>query len=134
MPQKTKIILIVVSVLTVIGLIIGYFYFTGKSNTTETGVGNSSFNPFGTGTTTNNQTGEVTSPTGEQTTTGAGQTTSGVPNANSSFHKLTDFSVAGATYFGDAKPIIVNSTTEVAPKPVEIKTIIKADKIMILFI
>jgi hypothetical protein len=127
MPQKTKIILIVVSVLAVIGLVFGYFYFTSKSNTT--GTSNLSFNPFGTGTTTNNQTGEITSPTGEQTTTPAGQTTSGVPNANSLFHKLTDFSIAGATYFEDTKPIVVTPGTEVTPKPVEVKTIIKADTI-----
>ena len=129
MSQKTKIILIVVFVLAVVGLILGYFYFTSKSNITGTSIGNSSFNPFGTGTNTNNQTGEITSPTGEQTTSGAVQTTSGVPNANSSFHKLTDFSIAGATYFEDTKPIVITPGTEVTPKPVEVKTIIKADTI-----
>lgn len=120
MSQKTKIILIVVSILVVIGLIFGYFYFTSKSSTN--GVGNLPFNPFGTGT-TNNQTGETTSTTGEQTTTPAGQTT-GTPPINSPFHKLTDFSVAGATYFEDTKPIEIIPGTEVAPKPVETKTVI----------
>jgi len=129
MSQKTKIILIVVSILAVIGLILGYFYFASKSNTTGAGVSNLTFNPFGTGTTTNNQTGEITSPTGEQGTTGAEQSTSGIPNANSLFHKLTDFSIAGATYFEDTKPIIITPGTEIIPKPVEIKTIIKADTI-----
>lgn len=114
MSKNIKIIFIIVFILVIIGLVVGYYYITNKTTTQKTTISNpwyQSFNPFGSGTKVNTpiQTGDNV---GDQTQTG------NTPISTTSlFHKLTDFGVAGATYYEEMKPIIDNTQT-VAETPV----------------
>ncbi len=106
MSQKLKIILIVVLVLG--ALLIGV-YFYNKSR----GVGTDpnatvyqKFNPFGTSTKVPVTT-KVDPNTGEQIIDDTGIKQTEIIK----LHKLTDFAVAGATYFEETKPIIASTET-----------------------
>ena len=101
MQRKIIYILIAVVVSIIAGMTGFYFYLNNqKSNTNNTSdtnqTGYQTFNPFGTGTTVTTTVTDNTStiPATIQTPT------------VSKFHKLTDFAVAGATYFEDTRPLI----------------------------
>lgn len=123
MPRKTKIIFITVFVIIAIIALVLYFYARSNAPANQNGntaPGYQSFNPFGSGTVT--QTPGVTDPNSQQgtnTPTGTGQ----VAISDSKFHQLTSFSVAGATFFEDTRPIspVVSTgsdATTVTPSPV----------------
>jgi hypothetical protein len=129
MSKNTKIIFIIVFVFVIIGLIVGYFYFTNKQTSTDTSTTNNSwyqsFNPFGSGTTTN-------TPIDGGDTVSTGNTTDTTTQENqktSLFHKLTDFGVAGATYYEETKPII--ETTQVDQPAVEPTTKTTTKKVVV---
>ncbi len=123
MPRRTLIIFIA-SFLGVGILIYGGFFIYGKFNPEVAGVGTTGgntgygqFNPFGTGgTNTNNQNTETPADTqgGEVTATG-GESTGGTL-INSKFTKLTDFPIAGSTFFYDTRTIPQVEGTKVDPK------------------
>lgn len=109
MSNKIKIILIAVFV--IILLLIG-LYFYNKSRGVPVGDSNTSlyqkFNPFGTSTknpTTTNQDISI-----EDSTTSEGNNGS---SQGSKFHKLTNFSISGATFFEDIKALSEKTKTEV---------------------
>jgi hypothetical protein len=106
MPRKT--IIIFISVFIVIAAIVFGIYFYSQSNNTANQNGNTttgyqSFNPFGSGTTTQNP-GNVGT-TVQNTTTPPVTTPGQIAISDSKFHQLTNFSVAGATFFEDTRPI-----------------------------
>lgn len=110
MPRKTKIIFI--TVFAIVGVIMLSFYFyTHRSQKTTNTTTNGTYQPFFGGSTTlgqNTQTGEV--PTGDNTNTSNPTT---IPEEAQSvvgidrFHQITDFPVAGATFFEDTRPVAV---------------------------
>jgi len=122
MPRKT--IIIFITVFIIVGAIVfGIYLYLNKntSSTTDTTIPwYQAFNPFGSGsnTTNNPSTGE---------TTGEGNPAQGGENKPySKFYQITDFSIAGATFLEDTRPIVTDTTTaEVQPE--QIKTIISAD-------
>jgi hypothetical protein len=123
MPRRTLIIFIA-SFLGVGILIYGGYFIYQKFNpatttTSQTGesTGYNEFNPFGTGgTNTNNQnTGNSTDTTGGEVTATGGETTGGAL-VNSKFTKLTDFPVAGATFFYDTRALPQVEGAKVDPK------------------
>jgi hypothetical protein len=123
MPRRTLIIFIA-SFLGV-GILIygGYFVYqklnpsTTTTNQTGGNTGYGEFNPFGTGgTNTNNQnTGDNTDTTDGEVTATGGETIDGTL-INSKFTKLTDFPVAGATFFYDTRALPQIEGEKVDPK------------------
>lgn len=111
MPRKT--IIIFISVFVIIGAVmLGFYYYKTKQNST-TGINTNSvyniFNPFGSGGST---TGDGTSTdTAVDSNTQTGEEPITTQNEISKLHKITDFAVAGATYFDDTRLI----EAEVAP-------------------
>ncbi|MEK7585663.1 MAG: hypothetical protein AAB477_00275 [Patescibacteria group bacterium] len=108
MPRKTIIIFITVFIL-IGGGVLGYYYYTSKSGTNNgstDSTGYNQFNPFG-----NNQGADSSSNTnGDQNTSdtigGNGEVVEdgGLPQVLK-LHKITDFAVAGATYFEEERLI-----------------------------
>ncbi|MEI6659922.1 MAG: hypothetical protein WCK91_00685 [bacterium] len=106
MPKKT--IIIFVSVFIAVGAIIygAYYFFAGSGSksgtTTGTGSGYQQFNTLGgsKGTTGGGTTGGGNTGGGK-----GGGTTGGGEVVASKFHKLTDFPIAGATFFYDTRNI-----------------------------
>ena len=103
MPQKTKIIFIIVFI-TVGAIVLGVYFYNTKNNTNTDGSSTSlvqKFNPFGTSTknpniipstTTTGEGDEITNP---QVTVDNG----------TRLNKITDFAVAGAVFFEDIRPL-----------------------------
>jgi hypothetical protein len=110
MPKKIIFILITVFVLAGVITLIVYF-FAGNSNTApsatnNTGTNYQTFNPFGSGTTT------TPTANNQNTVTQTNETQQQTPTVVSKFHKITDFAVAGATYFEDTRPIATPALSE----------------------
>jgi len=120
MSKKATIITIIIFL--IIAVVLGYFYFGNKTSTTSSTTsgtaGYQAFNPFGTGTK------EAPNPTTETPAVTTTTPTTQVTNTPSLLHKITDFAVAGATYFEYAKPIIAPVTTTITPAT-QTKTVIK---------
>ncbi len=120
MPKKTKIIFIIVFILT--GLIIlGVYFWINKDKTINQNGETSwyqNFNPFGSG----SKTGETTD---TNTTINNGGEVTENQSSVSKFFQITDFAIAGATFLEDERPIDINNNTE----PEEVKTIITPDTI-----
>ncbi len=131
MPKKTKIIFIVVF-LTVGIIILGLYFYTKNSTPNTTNTDKTiyqKFNPFGTSTKVS------TENTPEETNT----PTENIVKEASKFHQITNFAVAGATYFEDMRllPIkekVVETTPAVTPEvtTTETKTPIKITNTKIL--
>jgi hypothetical protein len=120
MPRKTIIIFIVVFIAVGALGYGGYFLYnkyteTSGSNTTSPGTsGYQQFNPFGTGgATATNTPPTTTTPKGEQTAP-AGGTVGEVTVYK--LNKLTDFAIAGATFFQDTRALPQLEGTKVDPK------------------
>ena len=118
--MQRKTIIILISILLIIGILaIGFYYFYQKKNSTTGANSDSSyniFNPFGSGSnTTSDGTNTDTAQNGDTTTGDNAQ----FPDALSKMHKITEFAVAGATYFDDTRPIEtdVSQTTQEAAQP-----------------
>ncbi|MFA6355162.1 MAG: hypothetical protein WCW65_01930 [Candidatus Paceibacterota bacterium] len=114
MPQKTKIILIV-TIIFVLGILIGVYFYLSSKNTTTTDSNPSllqKFNPFGT---------SAKNTTNTNKNTGTGDTgTSGITKANSRFYQITNFAIAGAAFLEDMRSLPVSNdatapTSELAP-------------------
>jgi hypothetical protein len=104
MPQKTKIIFIIVFI-TVGAIMLGVYFYNTKNNTNTDGTKTSlvqKFNPFGTSTKNPNIVPSTT-------TTGDNSATTTDPNLTigngSRLNKITDFAVAGAVFFEDTRPL-----------------------------
>ncbi len=134
MPRKTIIIFITVFIL-VGGAMFGFYYYKNQTTTNTTGEAPKSdysiFNPFG-------SEDVETEIEGEEIETPTEDIPRGElvkePEASQKFHKITEFAVAGATYFDDTRiiPEAVVATEvkeggETTP-PVINKTTIKATK------
>lgn len=111
MPRKTKIIFITVFCIVGVSMLSFYFYTHKSQTTTQTTTSTGTYQPFLGGSTTtgqNTQTSEA--PTGDTTNTSNSTT---IPEQAQSvvgtdrFHQITDFPVAGATFFEDTRPIPV---------------------------
>lgn len=113
MPRKTKIIFITVFIL-VGAIMLGIYFYNKNKNSTDT-AGDSfyeKFNPFGSGKTIN---------TGKETDTPTDNVAEeGTPTPQSKFQKITEFAVAGATFFEDKRdlPIVEPTTPIVEPEPI----------------
>ncbi len=109
MPRKTKIIFIIVFIL--VGVItLGIYFYSSKSNTSNTGDGTTNgYQPFlGGGTTSqiNSDGTIVNNGTGQDSNT---VTPSDIVQAQpgpAKLHKITDYSVAGAVFFEDTRPLL----------------------------
>lgn len=116
MPRKTKIIFITTFI--VVGVIIlGLYFSRAKTPIDQSGAVPiyQRFNPFNASSTTGS-TGGLRSDIGGD---GSGAIDdSGATQANSKFHQLTDFSVAGAVYFQDTRliPPTAEEIAQAAPK------------------
>jgi hypothetical protein len=88
------------------------YFFIGSSKTTPSTTNNATtnyqtFNPFGSGT----QTAPANNQNTQSTETTANQPQQQTTPIVSKFHQITNFSVAGATYFEDTRPIQVTPAT-----------------------
>lgn len=111
MPRKTKIILISVFII-VIAILLGVYFYNKSKNTTDPNASlYQKLNPFGTSAKVNN--------VGNTDTNINTDTTTGTIKVNSKFHKITDFAVAGATFFEDTRPIIKKEVA-VETTPIEV--------------
>lgn len=128
MPRKTKIIFITVFILVGIA-VLGFYFYKNKSGSVSTdNTTNSDYQPFLGSSTT----GQGGTNSGAMNTTGSEDTTSLPTNPVSEspsisqtnkFHQITDFSVAGAVFFQDARPLPVSEVSaalEGGEKPPEI--------------
>lgn len=122
MTKKT--IIIFITVFIIVGAILfGVTSLLNKKNNTTTNEPTpwyQSFNPFGGGNNTTNNTNPGNGDNQNQTPTGETET------PISKFYQITDFAVAGATFLEDTRPI-VNINTNINPEPEQIKTIISAN-------
>ncbi len=104
MPRKTKIIFIIIFILVGV-IMLGWYFYSQKSKTSgKNGTDYNIFNSFGGGSTTD----ATDSDSGSVST----DTTSGINNDGETsvekivkLRQLTDFAVAGATFFEDTRPI-----------------------------
>lgn len=115
MPRKTIIIFITVFVI-IGGLMLGFYYYYNKSNSkigTNTNTGFNPFNPFGSSNTNNTTTD--TTPTTDDNTNDIPQAEQVPEPIIVKLHKITDFAVAGATYFEDERPILEPTKDPNAP-------------------
>lgn len=122
MPRKTITIFIVTFIL--VGIIILGFYFwinrNQKTSEENTNPWYQNFNPFGTGGNlppTENPT-EPTDPNLPQIPT---------ENKTSKFYQITDFAIAGATYFEDTRPIKITNEVKTETEIEPTKTIISPE-------
>jgi hypothetical protein len=97
MSKKTIIIFITVFIATGAILLGLYFYFNKNKDQGNTNTWYQNFNPFGTSTNTNVGTNVPTVDLPNQNTNTTPETTT------SRFYKITDFAVAGATFFDELK-------------------------------
>lgn len=98
MSKKTIIIFITVFITTGVILLGLYFFFNRKNTSVNTNSWYQNFNPFGTSTNTNIDTNTQTTNTNNQNTNTA------TPEiVTSRFYKITDFAIAGATFFDELK-------------------------------
>ena len=104
MSKKTIIIFITVFITTGIILFGLYFFFNKKNTSNTTNTWYQNFNPFGTSTNTNVDTNIPTTNTNNQNTN---TTTPEV--VTSRFYKITDFAIAGATFFDELKIITTDT-------------------------
>ncbi|MCX6754565.1 MAG: peptidoglycan-binding domain-containing protein [Candidatus Nomurabacteria bacterium] len=126
MPQKTKIIFITTFIIVGI-IILGFYFWSSKNPSVSTTNTQSSwyqsFNPFGNGSQV------ATTPiTNNETSTevqNQDQGTSTTPV--NKFYQITDFSVAGATFLDDIRPIAVNPNTQVVQAPEPARVVISPD-------
>lgn len=108
MPKKT-IFIFIASFIVVGAIMLGVYFFSGSSTTNTTTQGGDttnsgyqSFSPFGGSSNTNNTDGSsVGGVTNEQNVTINNEQGS----QSSKFHKITNFAVAGATFFEDTRPL-----------------------------
>lgn len=126
MPRKTKIIFIVVFIL-IGGLTLwGYLYFSKGNSTTSNTATDTGYKPF---LGTSNSTGQSTDQTNTSSDTGdtAVSPSSGSETAvsPSRFTKITNFAVAGATFFEDSRPV-PTATADEQPTPTKTTTKAKA--------
>ena len=107
MPTKTKIILIITFILTILILVGVYFYFTNKSAPVVEQNPSllQKFNPFGTSTKT---------PTTITTDKGIEGPTTEEPIQTSRFYQITNFAIAGGTFLEDTRKIS-NTDTNLEP-------------------
>ncbi len=109
MPRKTKIIFITVFIL--VGVIsLGFYLYTNKTTTSNSATDNQQYQPFLGGGTTQNTTNNTTTSGGDVGTTNLNtssntNTNPQIAQESSRFHKLTEFSVAGAAFFEDMRPL-----------------------------
>jgi hypothetical protein len=124
MPRKTIIIFAVVFILIGAG-VLGYYYYTNKSTSTSVGGENSGynqFNPFSSNQGTDTSSNTNVDPNTNDTVNGNGQVVEdgGVPQVLK-LHKITDFAVAGATYFDEERlipePVVAEPAPIVEPTP-----------------
>lgn len=125
MPQKTKIIFITVFALVGLGFFGFYFYKSRIKTPNETAKNDQGYQNFSSGVVTdqtNNQNNDQNVISDSINTNQGGQIVdNGQINTNSRFHKITDFSVAGATFFEDSRPLAVKEVALVGgEKPKEI--------------
>lgn len=109
MPRKTKIIFIT-SFIVIIAVGFGFYsYIKNKKTSTGNTQTDSSYKPFFGGSTTskeNTTNNSGNTPTGEETQTQTPQPENNVVETNK-LTKITDFAVAGATFFEDQRPLPV---------------------------
>ncbi len=86
---------------------ISFYFYINRSKTTTTNDNTSNYQPFlGGDTTKQNQSDNPNSTNGDQNqNTNNPSTTQTSGQQLSKFHKITDFAVAGATFFEDTRPI-----------------------------
>lgn len=110
MSKKKITIFITVFIITGI-IILGVYSFINRHNGADgTTPGYQDFNPFGTGT-------NVTDNTGGQNTQTPDTTDTTTPEIKTSkFSQITDFAIAGATFYEDTRPI----NPETKPEPTKI--------------
>jgi hypothetical protein len=105
MPRKTKIIFIVVFVL-VGAVVLGYYFYKNKAGTaTPSDATNSGYQPFLGGSTSGQNTNGSTGTSNQNSTTvlvTPGEVENTPPEVVK-FHQITDFAVAGATFFEDIR-------------------------------
>jgi hypothetical protein len=112
-------------------VVLGVYFYTNKTKTSNTTTGvNSGYQPFLGGSTTNqgNSSGETsnTNTDGNTSTTPIDQPSevANIPQVDK-FHQITDFSIAGAVFFEDTRPLPISETSTALPggeKPPEVIT------------
>lgn len=112
-----KVLIILITIVVVIGAgILGYSLYTNSTSTTTTPTatttdsGYKSFNPFSNDTTSTTDTSTTNGGDTTQTANTTNSTEQGSEPIIVKFHQITNFAVAGATFFIDSRPLPAPAT------------------------